>query len=89
MSYLKTTSDQLRGDFRQKQPSTASTSHSTSEVIRLNGKLHVILMGQKKDCKVCSQRTSGQRRQTVYYSDTCPDKPRMHIGDCFIKYHKK
>ncbi|CAK9816388.1 PiggyBac transposable element-derived protein 4 [Anthophora quadrimaculata] len=89
LQYLKTLVDQLRGDFRQKQPSTASSSQSTSEVIRLNGKLHVILMGQKKDCKVCSQRTSGQRRQTVYYCDTCPDKPRMHIGDCFVKYHKK
>ncbi|KAI4478593.1 hypothetical protein M0804_011916 [Polistes exclamans] len=54
LQYLKTLVDQLRGEFRQKQPSTASSSQSSSEVIRLNRKLQVILMGQKKDCKcVC------------------------------------
>ncbi|KAI4482744.1 hypothetical protein M0804_008597 [Polistes exclamans] len=56
LQYLKTLVDQLREDFRQKQSSTASSSSQiTSEVIRLNGKLHVVLMGQKKDCKKKSQ----------------------------------
>lgn len=24
-----------------------------------------------------------------YFTDTCSDKPRMHLGDYFIKYHTK
>lgn len=89
LQYVKTLVDQLRGDFRQTRD-RASTSTSSFNEIRLNGKLHVILTGVKKDCKVCSQRNKpGERHQTTYYCDTCPDKPRMHLGDCFIKYHTK
>ncbi|KAL6417866.1 hypothetical protein ACFW04_012481 [Cataglyphis niger] len=65
-----------------------STSHF--DEIRLNGKLHVLLKGTKRDCKVCSDRnTPGGRREISYYCDTCPDKPRMHLGYCFTKYHTK
>ncbi|CAK9796196.1 hypothetical protein ANTQUA_LOCUS661 [Anthophora quadrimaculata] len=32
-------------------------------------------------------KTSYGRHETSYYCDTCPDKPRMHLGQCFIKYH--
>ncbi|KAK1138071.1 hypothetical protein K0M31_020462 [Melipona bicolor] len=78
--------DKLRGDFRDR----ASRSTSNSDEIRLNGKLRVILTGTKKDCKVCSSRNKpGGRHETTYYCDTCPDEPRMHLGQCFINYHTK
>ncbi|CAK9816518.1 PiggyBac transposable element-derived protein 4 [Anthophora quadrimaculata] len=87
LRFLKTLVEQLRGPYRQ-QREQASTSHS--DEIRLNGKLHVILKGPKRDCKVCSDRsTPAGRRETSYYCDTCPDKPRMHLGYCFTKYHTK
>ncbi|CAK9809611.1 PiggyBac transposable element-derived protein 4 [Anthophora plagiata] len=89
LKYVKTLVHQLTGDFRQKRD-RASTSSCDSEEIRLNGKLHTILTGDKKDCKVCSRRNKpGSRHQTTYYCDTCPDKPGMHLGNCFIKYHTK
>ncbi|XP_015436661.1 PREDICTED: piggyBac transposable element-derived protein 4-like [Dufourea novaeangliae] len=85
--YVKTLVEQLRGPYRQ-QRQQASTSHS--DEIRLNGKLHIMLKGPKRDCKVCSDRsTPGGRRGVTYYCDTCPEKPRMHLGHCFIKYHTK
>ncbi|XP_043487956.1 piggyBac transposable element-derived protein 4 [Polistes fuscatus] len=54
LRFLKTLVEQLRGSYRQ-QREKASTSHS--DEIRLNGKLHVILKGPKRDCRVCSDRT--------------------------------
>ena len=87
LRFLKTLVEQLRGPYRQhrKQASTSVTDEP-----RLNGKLHVVLKGAKRDCKVCSDRNKpGGRRETSYYCDTCPEKPRMHLGDCFIKYHTK
>ncbi|CAK9810345.1 PiggyBac transposable element-derived protein 4 [Anthophora quadrimaculata] len=89
LRYVKTLVDQLRGDFRQNRDRISAFT-STFDEIRLNEKLHIILTGTKKDCKVCSQRSKpGGRHETRYYCDTCPDKPRMHLGDCFIKYHTK
>ncbi|CAD1475348.1 unnamed protein product, partial [Heterotrigona itama] len=41
---------------------------------RLNGKLHIVLKGIKRDCKACSDHSKpGGRRETSYYCDTCPD----------------
>lgn len=58
---------------------------------RLNGKLHIPkTSSNSKDCKVCSVRNKphlGKRRQTTLYCDTCPDKPGVHAGNCFLKYH--
>lgn len=87
LRYLKTLVHQLTGNFRQPRD-RASTSTSDSEDIRLNGKQHNILTGVRKDCKVCSQRNKpGKRHQTTYYCNTCPDKPGMHLGNCYMKYH--
>ncbi|KOX76061.1 hypothetical protein WN51_12873, partial [Melipona quadrifasciata] len=67
----------VRGDFRQPRD-RASRSTSNSDEIRLNEKLHVILTGTKKDCKVCSSRNKpGGRHETTYYCDACPEKPRI------------
>ena len=87
LRYLKTLVHQLTGDFRQPRD-RASTSTSDSEHIRLNGKLHNILTGVTKDCKVCSQRNKTvKKHQTIYDCNTCPDKQSMHLGNCYMKYH--
>ncbi|KAK2574890.1 hypothetical protein KPH14_008342 [Odynerus spinipes] len=89
LKYVKTLVKQLTGDFHQIR-ARSSTSTSSSENDRLNGKLHNILTGVRKDCKVCSKRTKHDKRhQTTYYCDTCPDKPGIHLGNCFMKYHTK
>ncbi|KAL2731765.1 piggyBac transposable element-derived protein 4-like [Vespula squamosa] len=85
LHFLKTFVEQLRGRYRQNREQA-----STSDEPRLNGKLHIVLKGAKRDSKVCFNRNkSGDRRETSYYCDTCPDKPRMHTEDCFTKYHTK
>ncbi|KAL2719258.1 LOW QUALITY PROTEIN: piggyBac transposable element-derived protein 4-like [Vespula squamosa] len=52
--FLKTLVEELRGPYRLHREQ-ASTSVSTDEP-RLNGKLHIVLKGAKRDCKVCSNR---------------------------------
>lgn len=85
LKFVKLLVDQLVGDFREPR-GRPSTSLSTD--VRLNGKLHVLRKGSKKDCIVCSKRAiKGQRHETPTFCDTCPDKPRMHMGDCFVRYH--
>ncbi|XP_024220714.1 piggyBac transposable element-derived protein 4-like [Bombus impatiens] len=85
LKYVKLLIDQLINNFRQER-SRASTSSSE---IRLNGKLHEMRRGKKRDCIVCSNRQKkGERHETSEYCNTCPDKPRMHLGDCFSRYHK-
>lgn len=58
---------------------------------RMNGRFHS--MGQRekqtRDCRVCSDRQSGLRRESKYYCETCSDKPALHPGECFTKYHMK
>ncbi|KAI4481598.1 hypothetical protein M0802_013908 [Mischocyttarus mexicanus] len=84
LKYRKILVDQLIGDFRQER---TRVSRSISE-IRLNGKLHIMRKGPKRDCVVCSTRKQRDgSRQTSEYCDTCPSKPRMHMGDCFQRYH--
>lgn len=85
LKYVKLLVDQLINNFRQER-FRASTSSSE---IRLNGKLHEMRRGKKRDCIVCSNRQKkGERHETSEYCNTCPDKPRMHLGDCFSRYHK-
>ena len=83
--FVKTLIDQLRGDFRvsRTRPSTSSGDN------RLDNKLHIPDVGRRKRvCIVCSDRkTSGGRRQTNYYCQTCTNQPAMHIGECFNMYH--
>lgn len=87
LRFRKTLVEQLRGSYRLHRE---QASMSRSDEIRLNGKFHVVLKGPKRDCKVCSDRNRpGGRREVTYYCDTCPDKPRMHLGYCFIRYHTK
>ena len=88
LQFRKILVKQLKGDFRQQR--RPSTSTSNSDEIRLNGKLHVMLSGTKSDCKVCSIRNKpGGRHETTYYCDTCPENPRMHLGQCYLNYHTK
>lgn len=71
---MKTLLEQLSGDFRQGRD-RASTSTFCLEVIRLNGKLYIILTGNRKDCRVYSQGNEFGKidKQTIR-----PDKPGMH-----------
>ncbi|RZF41384.1 hypothetical protein LSTR_LSTR000098 [Laodelphax striatellus] len=63
----------------------------TEEDVRLNGKLHIpqMLDARKgKDCAVCSDRSAlGERKRTRMYCDTCLNKPGLHAGQCFQRYH--
>lgn len=37
---------------------------------------------------VCLNREhKGERHVPPYYCDTCTNKPRMDVGDCFYRYH--
>lgn len=84
LQFRKNLVNKLKGDFRQPRE-RASKSTSNPDEVRLNGKLHVILTGTKKDYKVCSTRNKpGGTHKTTYYCDTCPDKPRMHLGECAL-----
>ena len=79
----------MRGGIRQLRD-RASTSTVNCDEIRLNGRPHVILTGRKRNCKVCFYRNkAGEGHETTYNCDTCPDKPRMHLGRCFINYHEQ
>ena len=55
---------------------------------RLNEKLHIMRKAGKRDCVMCSKKKEKDgRRQTDNYCDTCPNKPRMYMGDGFQRYH--
>lgn len=87
LKFVKQLIDELIGSFRVKRTKKSCSSISED---RLNGKLHVMRRDTKKDCIVCSKRKGNSgRRETTEYCDTCPNKPRMHMGDCFHKYHTK
>ena len=53
---------------------------------RLRSEKHTLAKGNKRrDCVVCSRRSGGGRHLTVFYCDSCRDKPSM--AGCFTKYH--
>lgn len=87
LNFVKYLVDQLVGNFQRQTPSTPSPLTAFVDN-RLNNQLYIIRSGGKKDCAVCSDRkTPGKRRQTQTYCDTCTRKPKLHIDDCFAKYH--
>jgi hypothetical protein len=80
---------QLRGDFQLKRKPQGQQNTSKMEK-RLDGKLHILGSGNKKDWRVCSNRKQvGGRKLTMTYCSTCPDKPslNLHLRDCFEKFH--
>ena len=87
LKFVKLLVEQLVGNFRRDSISREYT-HTPNTEGRLNNHLHIIRSGTKKDCVVCSNRKiPGERRQTHYFCDTCLQKPRLHIGNCFERYH--
>ena len=58
---------------------------------RLNGRFHTIEHrdNQSRDCKVCSNRKAGQRRETRFFCGTCTDRPALHPNPCFNVYHTR
>ena len=84
LKFVKRLVDQLVGEFREDRSRPSTSTHET----RLDKRLHILRKGKKRDCLVCSNRQEkGQRRETSEYCDTCPGKPRMHMGNCFERYH--
>ncbi|XP_046827867.1 piggyBac transposable element-derived protein 4-like [Vespa crabro] len=87
LKFVKLLVDQLIGNFRQNSTSREYTYTPNTEG-RLKNHLHIIRSETKKDCVVCSNRKiPGERRQTHYFCDTCLKKTRLHIGNCFERYH--
>lgn len=90
LKYVKKLVDQLVGDFRAGS-SVFICQHTFDIDGILDGRLHIMLKleaRKAKDCAVCSnQKIKGGRRKTIYYCDTCPRKPGLHIGMCFEQYH--
>lgn len=82
---------QLVGSTRNKTATKRGRPSSTDKEERLNDKPHFIQLNPKKstkDCAVCSDRkTKGERRETLYFCETCSRKPGLHPGECFKKYH--
>jgi hypothetical protein len=83
--------NQLVGNHREGLK-TRRGRHSIDPEQRLNHiNLHVIMPDiQKKyrDCVVCgTNRKENQRKRTMYYCKTCDNKPALHVGECFEKYH--
>lgn len=81
----------LVGDVRNRTSLKRGRSSGTEDEVRLSARLHVpefLEATKSKDCIVCSQRsTPGGRKRTRLYCDTCPNKPGLHPGDCFKRFH--
>lgn len=72
LRFVKQLVDELIGSFRVKRIKKSCSSISED---RLNGKLHVMRRGTKKDCVASSKRIGNSgRRETTEYCDTCPNK---------------
>lgn len=78
---------QLIGDFH----SNGTVRHGKDFIERLNGKIHHYSKSSRpKDCRVCSNRNvMNGRKQTIYFCETCSNKPPLHIGICSTRYHSK
>ena len=58
--------------------------------VRLNRKLHLLEQGEnRRDCVVCSDRSTGSRHTTTFFCKTCPDQPPLHPTTCFECFHTK
>ena len=58
--------------------------------VRLNRKLHLLEQGEnRRDCVVCSDRSTGSRHTTTFFCKTCPDQPPLHPTTCFERFHTK
>lgn len=83
LKYVKQLVHQLVGNF-WKERSRFLTSASET---KLDEKLHIMQKGKKQDCAIYSNRQEkGKRRETSEFCDS-PERPHMHMGDCFQKYH--
>lgn len=92
IQYRKELIQQLVSEQRASQPIRRRGRPSTLDAEeRLDRRQHFIAQFSEKktkDCAVCSDRkTPGQRRQTVFYCETCSRQPGLHPGTCFKKYH--
>ncbi|KAK2588065.1 hypothetical protein KPH14_004130 [Odynerus spinipes] len=92
MTFLKFMKLLVKGLTKDFRADTMHIAHVTlNDRQRLNNELHIIQLNplhKHKDCKVCSKRKiKGGRRETNYYCETCSDRPALHVGECFKRYH--
>lgn len=81
---------QLVGNVRNSQNRKRGRPSSGDEEFRLNNKFHALFRlpdGKSRECRVCSDRKAGGRKETITFCKTCPKQPALHIGECFEKYH--
>ena len=61
---------------------------ATETLQRLNHKPHFLSRSDNhRDCVVCSNRSTGHRRRTIYYCETCDNNPFLCPDICFKRYH--
>lgn len=80
----------LVGEIRNREKRKRGRPSSADEEERLNGLTHFIDQSKtkkQKQCMVCSNRSAGIRKETVFFCDTCEKKPGLHPGECFKRYH--
>ena len=90
LMYRKLLINELVGTLRRPNRKCGRPS-SKNTAKRLNQKQHFMGQnpGKPKDCAVCSNRSKGKRKKTMYYCKTCSRKPGPHPADCFEEYHTK
>ena len=65
-------------------------SRSESDPERLNGRLHLLgKREQPRECVVCSNPSSGERKRTSFFCKTCTERPSLCPTSCFEAYHTK
>nr|XP_039263556.1 piggyBac transposable element-derived protein 4-like [Styela clava] len=72
---------------RRRQISTASAPGLEPTSVCFHVQKKVEPGRRRRECKFCSRRTDGMRKDTTFYCDTCQGKPGLHPGDCFSLYH--
>jgi len=83
LKFVKKLVDQLVGEFREDRSRASILNIQT----RLNKRLHILRKGKKETVWFVPTGKNQDRDEKQQNSDTCPGKPRLHIGDCFEKYH--
>lgn len=85
--FRKNLAKQLVGDIRNEN-SRKRGRKSHEDEARLVGKHFIYESAEKnrRDCVVCSSR-KGTRHRTIFFCNTCEDKPPLHPGICFERYH--
>ena len=88
-AYRRQLVDTLSGPIRSSSVSRRRTGPRLSQQLeRLKPVRHFPEKATKRrDCIVCSKRSAGERHTTLYYCNTCSNKPYLCPSTCFHRYH--